>query len=1029
MNRAQLERDFPQGWKTEYYLDAYYDYQYEEEKNRESAILRIAELDLLATLLVIEKYEKSRASSLVNQYFSDADLYKEIALKIQCGAGIYNSNHPIYVEAMKYMQVALLLFRFLEEDEAVLLAKGIFSEECCQQRIEMELCVPFRQEALENYFGGRMGYSIASLYKKYKVKWKPSKYVAMMKLMEQGAPNKSIFFTLFEKNSENMPLENETDADQSNYEYFNFLCEMGAYDAAKSYLEKIWDVDKSLFGLSDEEIKALFCAMPSARIISFAYKYISSRQDGYTEHDWYQDVKKYNNDTKTLEWLEVHIHIFRLWELVTDKKYEEAFTYAQKSSDIKPFDFEANSYMTRMISRLAEIINILIENGQDVYSFLKKIEKISVYNYYKIKYANNYKNYVEEGSTIGETDYEQMKEFLFKECDCKKMLYVFMNSHLRFRIDIRDVVEEVVRRVQKDPRWKKNPNKQIEYLFQIYRIDGVVKSNWSKAASRNKLQFEPIYLMSKWTQSYAKSILNQENELKQSIAHLEGEIATLHEKMIVNPEEEDILHQKELQRLIVTTKERLSEKAKERRSAYNKIMRNDEDWYFYNKKLGELFTEGDYCTFTICGYANEGGYILVDKLDKLDYTEDIKQREEFPAVVVKWLKEIQEKKKVVSWEKPIIEDGKQVGISRPRVFGVRNVKTQGLREAVAVEILKTIKALLENELELENFLRIWGSYPYEEINEFRYIESQSGLDISDTDFSSIKDECQSIAKDIFSCDTISMKTKFYIYRSTCIKLFVKLEEALKYEGMEQFIFSKGLYFPVKYERKEGEKYIFSINISNPVRSKLFSSDFLFEYAGDPTIVEQLLHKYEKSYEKVFRVSIGSLKSDKFEIVDIEWENNNRKDNRKFIRILRDMKQMAGEQRDLDKIKEKFEQESYDFMNERNLYFFTKELDLVFSSYSYNAMDCSKVLDALDENNCYRHGTDIPLAKMEYTNYQEAYKEFIGHIQKETNLLHVCYVYYNSYLKMVKSEEHFFQDLRDIGFGQEEINKQLKVMMG
>ena len=71
MNRAQLERDFPQGWKTEYYLDAYYDYQYEEEKNRESAILRIAELDLLATLLVIEKYEKSRASSLVNQYFSD----------------------------------------------------------------------------------------------------------------------------------------------------------------------------------------------------------------------------------------------------------------------------------------------------------------------------------------------------------------------------------------------------------------------------------------------------------------------------------------------------------------------------------------------------------------------------------------------------------------------------------------------------------------------------------------------------------------------------------------------------------------------------------------------------------------------------------------------------------------------------------------------------------------------------------------------------------------------------------------------
>ena len=81
--------------------------------------------------------------------------------------------------------------------------------------------------------------------------------------------------------------------------YFDFLCEVKAYRAIDSFLDRIWQKPKNgrepkrLFGEEVPAIKCMLLQIPELAVLNFARKYVQAWEDDYTYEAWVQDIEQY----------------------------------------------------------------------------------------------------------------------------------------------------------------------------------------------------------------------------------------------------------------------------------------------------------------------------------------------------------------------------------------------------------------------------------------------------------------------------------------------------------------------------------------------------------------------------------------------------------------------------------------------------------------------------------------------------------------------------------------------------------------
>lgn len=575
MERQEIIRSFEKCNKVDHFIMRY-KFKYSKKENldeRKQVIKCIQEINPLAAIGVIDEYEKESAKELIEELFSEKlseyvgyvqyQKYEEHARKI----------------VVSYFRVILIILKYLKESREETIKKIIHTTECVNEI------------AMAKYFAKVLADAIDSDEMPKNYDWESS-YVQIITCFIKELNNTSIFTDCLENYLKEKKFRTSRIRNDVMLEYFYKLIEIKSYNGLKYFVERLWDRNKALFGKTDGEIIEMFCKVPAIRLITFCKEYIESRDETYTEKKWYEDVKRYNQDDEILKWMGVYQYIYELWQLVEVGKINEMYKKLEEAKQIRVFDIKKCNYMTKMVGRLSQIIDMLFDMDENVGRFLDELGDINLFAYKYIYYTGYYKKYTGISNICG---YELIKKKLFKVSEPEQLLNIYMNTHLKFKIDLRDIVECLAD--------KSSGETTIKKLFVPYPIEGCVSKISTKDAARNKIYLRPKHIFTEWTYSNACEIDKKNKGIQCS----------------------------------------------ETQRAYANIIRNEEEWYWKNKAKAELLKEKDVCYFNIARY--EAGFILADNIEKESYEFEEKAREQFLHIVLEWLEQISRERKVIEWDK------------------------------------------------------------------------------------------------------------------------------------------------------------------------------------------------------------------------------------------------------------------------------------------------------------------------------------------------------------------------------------------
>lgn len=744
MNTKAIEKEFEKCEKIDDYFIRYEYFCMRPSIEEKIEVLEtIAKKNLLAALLIVDMYERDAAPEIISKV-----LVKDI---LELDHSFCGDEE----QATTDMQCVLVALKYLEGEQLKEVVNAVFSRE---EGFHENKNMSYDYSGMTTHYAVTMSNAISNMPHTYNWEEAYSKIVLAVLKVRREDPN---FTNRLEANSKNKKF-----AKTYNwmFEYFLALCNIGAYDGAKFFLDRIWDQGSRLFGLEDDEFIKLFCSFASPKIVSFCYEYMSVHNAEYTEDEWFNDVMKYNSDPETIKWVKVDRFIFKLYQyIVEDGQDHDGLLH--EANDIVMFDLKKCAYAPRMISRLAQIFNTFILENRDVCAFIDRLGALNLYDYRYIQYVDTYKEYP---GVYNYTDFEALEGKLFQLKDPDQVLKIYMNTHLRFRIDLRDIIEYIDRLVPSEN--DKDQFSPFKDLFRKYPIDGYISNISYLQAARNKIFLMPRYLYTKWTYGYAREVYKNNNNIPS-----------------------------------LDTQE-----------AFNKVIRNDQSWYDHNKEWSELLSTYDECTFLIARYKRVNSLILASDITKEDYEKEKKEREKLPELVLAWLEDIKRGKKVADWNQ------------RNRIYGIRNVENMQSRVKVALAILETIEALAEDEKEIKKLLRLFQRYPMEEINEFRYIATQKWYVFNMPDFIENVKKIQKLANTLFENESLSPGIKKEIYLNTCIKKFYELEKVCRYIGNEIFAGDSKCIMPLTYIGKKNNQCVFTIE-NRPNKNVVYTRyDILYE---------------------------------------------------------------------------------------------------------------------------------------------------------------------------------------------------------
>ena len=587
--------DTSQNYISRYYSDYLWERSVDESVRREF-LQEYAKEHPLEAMVIMDIYEKEHAYEWMKEFLWDKDMFDTCATIIQW-------KHDATVSVVQFL---LLIMKYLEGQELEEFAYDVFSDE---KRMEQKKHLTTQR--MSQIYAKKLKLAFCALpgecyAKGFYIKIMP----AIIKARNEAGDFADQLERYIQKEVYDSRDRNITGVENL-YAYYEELLKVEAYNAVAIFLKRTWGheegdrwvKDADIFGWDEAESKQRLFTCTHPKLLFFGYWYIKEDNPEYNEEMWYQDVKRLNNDENICRWMDLYMFYQRMEKCVLEDDFDALMEVAKEAQALQMFDLEKYAYMTKMMSRMSGVLNSLLLKDQDAVVFLALLNKINVYDYSYIDYTKTYTAYekidnldTEEGRRKTEEIrvlYDRLKKKLFQIDDMEKLVYLYMNSHLRMRVDFRDVVEHIAGRVN-------DSNALLKGLFAGYPMHGNISYVSKKDNIQNRIFMDVSCPYTEWD--------------------------------FPNAEKEKILS---------------GANAPETQAAYNKIPRSDEVWVRGNLHIAELLKRNDKCTFYLSGY--DSGYIYVSDITKEDFSRDEERRNKFPEYVREWLATIRKEGRMCEW--------------------------------------------------------------------------------------------------------------------------------------------------------------------------------------------------------------------------------------------------------------------------------------------------------------------------------------------------------------------------------------------
>ena len=865
-----------------------------------------------------------------------------------------------------FMQVVYLCLMNMDKEDAKALCKDIFTGELYKR--EEPVRFEFVNPVFVSKHYGKVFLSAVSRFGD-QINW-VSQYCDIISMIFEVREFDINFVSPIEFGLRKQVLGDAMD-EASAKAYFELLCEHKAFDSAKQFLDN-FEGKNEILGMQTEELVKKLYSYPSPGLLTVGMQFSTLKLNPeYSYDDWWREASEINKDEESLKWLKLTIFYCRLRDCLKNEDKDAFYALMESAQSYEMFDVKEHNYVKQMVESNAFIVNtLLLENPENVVEFLKKYEEINIHEHSKMRYVSDW---VQLETIKTEYDYEEIKNVLYTHYSVEDAIYIYMNTHLKCIITIEEFIEWCSKQIPRNNEragkghegkngWRRKEKFALEKMFENYPLWGVASLGYKKGAVRNKIYITPIGVAS------------------------------------------NVSYQEFMDRCIT-----YGYRSNEATYFNEKMIRCHEDRYSRNKKIAELIKDGDICEFYIADYDKKGIFATDFAIEDYVMKKRCWERENvFPSHVKAWLTKIQDTGHVYPWRE------------ERAIYGAMNLENNMARNEIAFDILRTIEVLQDNLIELDAFMNEITHPPLEEINEFRYIDTQKNLEfryeLEGKTFNELKFDVIKRAENLMKNYNIPEQLRRDIFLNTCIRKLCDFGTATYYVR-RQFYNSTAdepIFMALKFERYENGCGYFSTRGGN---STLFSLK-PFVYEGDcSTLTPNLIyHVSLQGYDKekgCYILDRVNLTNDQIK----EWDI--------YLRKVRDMKKLQGSEQ-FDAHKEKLKDYKVKIVSDYRIGQFTHEVNEIFKKQRCCIQDALMVLDAIGETNPYANQENdfSRFVEQFQGKYIKTYEFFLDEYRRgETAETEFCDLFFRSYLKVFIPSEQFFEDIEP----SEEKREKLKMI--
>lgn len=952
----------------------------------------IAKENPALAMYLLDIYENDIAEEWIQEYFEpNINMYHE---KIR-------EKSP---EAPLYLQAALMALKYVGKERLEQVAEDIFKK-CAEDELD------YTEEQRMRYWANRISNTFLTLPKDYR--WKEH-YICILQAIWKAYDYNPKFIDLLEqKLSINLVRICDKDSVRN---YISLLKENGAYDAIKLFLDKIWDEKSSIVDCNDEEIytdaeiEELLCKNHSSpRMVGFYLEYFLTK--GLDEETLYEKIEGNNQDEEVLKWLDLERYYRELRKLLEQAKNTEDESIRNEKWSIfnekiklakekELFDMSQNTYMTRMAANYAYILDeLLLNDNEDIVTIFESLEKINLFSYDKRKYTVGYilyssvynpyviaekvkgkhKKKKQKNSEANRELYRRLLEHLLKIKNVEDMVNIYMNSHLRFIIDFRDLLDGFH---GKEFNGRAYAATDMKKLFKEYPFEGTVFEYKKHERDANSIHFRTtcVNFASKKSTWF---ITNQDwYDRNKSQAQLLNEEGNLCSYSIVKHEGDTIYVED-----VAFRSEEQEQNAKERREQFEE---NALEWLAKMQELGKFLPWDE------------------KEMDELGNVVSVKERGQVYGVM--FLPSAEKRREIaLNIIRTIISLSEKPEELNTFLYEIQNPPLEEINEFRYIATQK------------------WCDPDFEKDCEFEY--KKKICDYANTILKSKK--LDEKTKSVIYHNTCIKKFYYFEY------MYNRLHDQVLWQNDVSRLVVPVLYrngkFIIDFFIKDKKTYeiryvgVYKMQREN-VRKGIEPIDI--RYCGE--------EKELKNYWIYHAFIQWDTKENCIIITDLfDADNDAEKEKMQawdvHIRMLYDIKKLStdelvGKKKNKDAKKGAFEESvkhlgvKYDSLEK--VMVFTDELILAFQRFNFNPRYCKKILDILGTQTPYKANEEESyLNLLEYKElfrekyYQSTYRNmFLSEIkneiekQKSSGYGIVRNVYLNSFLKYVLSEEELIKDM-------------------
>lgn len=554
-------------------------------------------------------------------------------------------------------------------------------------------------------------------------------------------------------------------------QYLELLLEKDLSQEAGRFIERLDDYykyEETPFGYTREEWKRLFCASDVTRLIEAYFRCENSGGRTYTVQQLEEDVYSVESGEFARCWVKI-LRVFSELKELLDKSEEEFKNGLEVLKDCEMFSMDTQLYYIPIAIVQAGIINTLIERESPC--LMEYFRAVGDKNVYLFKYRKVIKGHMELDEV--KMDYEtRIKPRLLALKNKEELVELYMNSHLRYYIDINDVVRNCA---------KYSPKGNVYNLFKDYEIAGKI----TRVENRGyKMMVQPSPLV-------AYIVRGKSGEESFS-----GEV----------------MGQAEINRNW--------QYANMKKLDYAKL--GDYCVYKYERVRDHVIIVTDVV-------------IKNEKHEPFSQEESDERRQKFLEVVYKWLDKVEETGESIEflgnegdgffdYDAPVRCACPSYLADTPQMLYVREKLAERIVEVVAGLKGRTIDAVLAQLTKM--FLK--------EVDECRFIPSQSKANMGSIKNPEIRENIRACAKRFLNREDVLVEQKFLVFFNTAMKLVcpveslatlgdAKLCEYVQNHGIEEYT------IPVRFD---GMRKCFVQTWKNYKEYLPYYTEYRFEYEGE-----------------------------------------------------------------------------------------------------------------------------------------------------------------------------------------------------